>query len=373
MPEVQQPDHRSSEQLQKRVEKDMSRYISAKYGGLEPYTPGEQPQDMKYVKLNTNESPFPPSPKALEAARMALERLQLYPDPECKDLVKAAAPVYGISEDEILFSNGSDEILDFAFMAFCDDRHPAAFPDVTYGFYPVYAQLHHIPYTQIALEKDFSINIDNYKGRKETIFIANPNAPTGIALSASQIEEIVINNPDNVVVVDEAYVDFGAQSCVPLIHKYDNLLIIQTFSKSRSMAGARLGFAIGDRNLIDDLKKIKYSINPYNVNSVTMAAAGAGAFADEEYRIANCKIIMENRAYTCRELKKMGFSMTDSLANFIFVTHPQIPGEELYLKLKEKGVLVRHFKHKRLCEYNRITIGSREQMDILLQKIGELL
>jgi len=270
----------------------MSRFLSSRYGCLEPYTPGEQPRDMKYVKLNTNESPFPPSAKAIEKAQSVLGRLQLYSDPECTELVKTAAQVFGISEDEILFSNGSDEVLNFAFMAFCDERHPAAFPDVTYGFYPVYAELNHIPYTQIALQKDFTINIDNYAGRRETVFIANPNAPTGIALTSDEIETITAANPDNVVVIDEAYVDFGAQSVLPLIHKYNNLLVIQTFSKSRSMAGARLGFAAGCKDLIDDLKKIKYSTNPYNVNSVTIAA-GTGALSDEEYRINNCRIIRE--------------------------------------------------------------------------------
>ena len=257
-------------------------------------------------------------------------------------------------------------------MAFCDEKHPAAFPDVTYGFYPVFAQLNHIPYTQVALRKDFTVNPDNYSGRRETIFIANPNAPTGLALTPLQIGQIAASNPDNVVVIDEAYVDFGAESVIPLIHEYDNLLVIQTFSKSRSMAGARLGFAAGNRELIADLKKIKYSFNPYNVSSMAMAA-GAGALSDEEYRISNCRIIQENREYTSCELKKMGFELTDSLANFIFAVHPDIHGEELYLSLKSRGVLIRHFSLERIKEYNRITIGTRAQMDIFLDNVRDIL
>jgi len=350
----------------------MSRLFSEKYKDLTAYTPGEQPQDMKYVKLNTNESPFPPSPKAVQRAEEALHRLQLYSDPECRKLTEAASRVYQVDPDEILFSNGSDEILDFIFMAYCDDEHPAAFADITYGFYPVFAAINRVPYVEIPLKEDFSLDIADYKGINKTVFLANPNAPTGIALRRNQIEEIIRSNPDNVVVVDEAYVDFGAESCVPLIHKYDNLLVVQTFSKSRSMAGARLGFAIGCKALIRDLNTVKYSVNPYNVNSMTMAA-GIGAFEDEDYRIRNCRTIMDNRAYTVNALKTLGFTMTDSLANFIFVKHPEIRGEALYLELKKRGVLIRHFTKERISDYNRITIGTREQMDVLLKNISEIL
>lgn len=350
----------------------MSRFFSEKYKDLTAYTPGEQPQDMKYVKLNTNESPFPPSPLAVKRAGEVLNRLQLYSDPECKKLVEAAALVYHVDPDEILFSNGSDEILDFIFMAYCDEDHPAAFADITYGFYPVFAAINCLPYEEIPLKEDFSLDIEDYKGIGKTIFLANPNAPTGIALKPEQIEEIIRSNPDNIVVVDEAYVDFGAESCVPLVHKYDNLLVVQTFSKSRSMAGARLGFAIGCKALIRDLNTVKYSVNPYNINSMTMAA-GIGAFEDEDYRIRNCRTIMENRTYTVKELKALGFTMTDSQANFIFVKHPEISGESLYLELKKRGVLIRHFTKERISDYNRITIGTREQMDVLLQNIRGIL
>lgn len=350
----------------------MSRFFSNKYAELTPYTPGEQPKDAQYVKLNTNESPFPPSPNALRLAAEAAGNLQLYSDPECRDLVKKAAEVFGVEEDEILFTNGSDEILNFAFMAFCDESCPVAFPDISYGFYKVFAALNNIPYTQIPLREDFSIAVEDYLSLGKTIVIANPNAPTGIALGVEQIERIIVANPDTVVVIDEAYVDFGAQSVIPLIHKYDNLLVTGTFSKSRSLAGGRLGFGIGCKALIRDLNTIKYSTNPYNVNRMTMAA-GVGVLMDEDYTKANCQTIIKVRAWTVEQLKAMGFETTDSKANFIFAKHPKADGKEIYLRLKQKGVLIRHFDTPRLCEYNRITVGSREQMEIFLNMLKQVL
>jgi len=350
----------------------MSRFFSAKYANLTPYTPGEQPKDAQYVKLNTNESPFPPSPNAIRMAAEAAGKLQLYSDPECRDLVKLAAQVFGVEESEILFTNGSDEILNFAFMAFCDEKTCAAFPDISYGFYKVFAQLNSIPYRLIPLQEDFSIRPEDYYGIGSTVVIANPNAPTGIALTAAQIEEILKNNPDNVVVIDEAYVDFGTESVVPLIHKYDNLLVTGTFSKCRSLAGGRLGFGIGCKALIQDLNTIKYSTNPYNVNRMTMAA-GVGTLMDEAYTRQNCRQVMEVREWTVGQLKDMGFVMTDSRANFLFARHPAADGKEIYLRMKEKGVLIRHFDAPRLCQYNRITVGSREQMEIFLEKLKEVL
>ena len=350
----------------------MSRFFSAKYANLTPYTPGEQPKDTQYVKLNTNESPFPPSPMSRKMAAEAAENLQLYSDPECRDLVKIAADVFDVAEDEILFTNGSDEILNFAFMAYCDESHPVVFPDISYGFYKVFAALNGIPYEQMPLQEDFSIRVEDYLDLNKTIVIANPNAPTGIALSAEQIEEIIRRNPDSVVVIDEAYVDFGAESVVPLIHKYDNLLVTGTFSKCRSLAGGRLGFGIGCKALIGDLNTIKYSTNPYNVNRMTMAA-GVGTLMDEAYTRANCQKVMEVRAWTVERLKTMGFLLTDSKANFLFAKHPTADGKEIYLRLKKKGVLIRHFDTPRLCEYNRITVGSREQMEVFLDKLAEVL
>ncbi len=350
----------------------MSRFFSEKFANLTPYTPGEQPKDTQYVKLNTNESPFPPSPNALKMAAEAAENLQLYSDPECRDLVKKAADIFGVEENEILFTNGSDEILNFAFMAYCDDSHPVVFPDISYGFYKVFAALNGIPYEQIPLAEDFSICPEDYCGIHKTIVIANPNAPTGIVLSTEQIEQIVKSNPNNVVVIDEAYVDFGGQSVIPLTRKYENLLVTGTFSKSRSLAGGRLGFGIGSKALIADLNTIKYSTNPYNVNRMTMAA-GVGTLLDEDYVRANCRTIMEVREWTAAQLKAIGFTMTDSKANFLFAAHPKADGKEIYLRLKAKGVLVRHFDTPRLQRYNRITVGSRAQMETFMEKLKEVL
>lgn len=350
----------------------MSRFFSQKYQALIPYTPGEQPGDMRYIKLNTNESPFPPSPRAQALAAAAAADLQLYSDPQCRSLTEKAAEIFGISPDEILFSNGSDEMLNFAFMAFCDADHPAAFPDITYGFYTVFADLNNIPYTQIPLREDFTVCVDDYIGRDQVIFLANPNAPTGLSLPLTDIEKILRSNPGNVVVIDEAYVDFGGESAVPLIRKYDNLLVIQTFSKSRSMAGGRLGFAIGCRDLIRDLNTIKYATNPYNVNRMTLAA-GLGALEDAEYFAANCRTILENREWTAGSLKELGFTVIDSKTNFLFVRPPRLSGRELYLRLKQNGILVRHFDTPRLTDYDRITIGSMAQMRTLVDTIRQIL
>jgi len=349
----------------------MSRFFSSKYEKLVPYVPGEQPRDMKYIKLNTNESPFPPSPKAVKAAAEIAETLQLYSDPEVTPLVDKMSEVFGVEKDEILMTNGSDEILNFAFMAYCDSEHPAAFANITYGFYPVFCDINSIPYEEIPLRDDFTINIDDYIDINKTIFIANPNAPTGIAVPVSDIEKIVKSNPDNVVVVDEAYVDFGGESCIPLTKKYDNLLVTQTFSKSRSMAGARLGFGIGNKKLIQDLNTIKYSTNPYNINRMTMAA-GVGVLCDEEYTKKNCQTIIENRQFTVEELTKIGFKILDSSSNFIFAKHPKKDGKEIYLELKARGILIRHFDKPLLCQYNRITIGTKEQMQVLIDNMKEM-
>ena len=348
----------------------MSKFLSKKFRALTPYTPGEQPQNRKYIKLNTNESPFPPSEKAVAAAFEEAKRLQLYSDPECKILRAKLAQKLGVSEDEIIFTNGSDDILNFAFMAFCDKG--ASFPDITYGFYPVFAELNRVAAEEIPLRDDFTINISDYCGIGKAVFIANPNAPTGIALSVAEIEKIVASNPDNVVVIDEAYVDFGAESCVPLIKKYDNLLVTQTFSKSRSMAGARLGFGVGNEALIRDLNTIRYSTNPYNINRMTMAA-GVGVLEDEDYTRANCRAVAENREFTKTELERLGFKCLPSKANFIFARHPKYSGKKLYEDLKEKGILIRHFEKDRIKEFNRITIGTREQMLSLIAALEELL
>ena len=350
----------------------MSRFFSQKYKNLIPYTPGEQPKDMKYIKLNTNESPFPPSPKAQEYAKKATDNLQLYPDPECRELTESIAKNLGVKYENVLVTNGSDEILNFAFMAFCDKDNPCVFPDITYGFYTVFAEINNIPYTEIPLQDDFTINVQDYLGIGKNIFIANPNAPTGIALKRDEIEKIIASNPDNIVVIDEAYVDFGGESCVSLINKYDNLIVTQTFSKSRSMAGARLGFGVASAPLIWDMNTVKYSTNPYNINRMTMAA-GLGVMEDEEYTKANCRTIMENREYTVAELKKLGFTTLPSSTNFVFTKHSTVSGEEIYTKLREKGILVRHFTKEKIADYNRITIGSKEEMEALITNLKEIL
>ena len=350
----------------------MSRFQSERLSTLSPYTPGEQPRDMKYVKLNTNESPFAPSQKAQRLAAEAAGKLHLYSDPTCRVLVDKLAEIYGVDPDEVIVTNGSDEVLDFAFQAFCDEGTPALFPDITYGFYPVFAARNGIPYETVALRDDFTIDIEQYFGVGKTIFIANPNAPTGIALTRDEIEQILIHNPDNVVVIDEAYVDFGGESCVPLIKKYDNLLVTQTFSKSRSLAGGRLGFGIGCRALVADLHTVRYSTNPYNVNSMT-AAAGYGVLCDEDYTRGNCRTIIENRDYTTAALRELGFTVLDSKANFVFATTPAMHGEDLYAALKQNGILVRHFQNPRICDFVRISIGTREQMQTLLAVVEGLL
>ncbi|MBQ7802011.1 MAG: histidinol-phosphate transaminase [Oscillospiraceae bacterium] len=347
----------------------MSKFFTSKYASLTPYTPGEQPRDMQYVKLNTNESPFPPSPAVLKAAAEQAGKLQLYSDPELSTLRAQLAEVYGVRPDQVIATNGSDEVLNFAFMAFADE---IAFPDITYGFYPVFAELNHIPYQEIPLKADFSIDPDDYVNLNKTIVIANPNAPTGLCLSLADIERIIQSNPNNVVIVDEAYVDFGGESAVGLVDKYDNLLVTQTFSKSRSMAGARLGFGIGNEKLIADLNTIRYSTNPYNVNRMT-EFAGAAALTENGYYMANCRTIMENRAWTTEALEKLGFQVLPSMANFVFAKSDKIGGEALYLALKQRGVLVRHFTKARIKDYNRITIGTLEQMKTLITAIQDIL
>lgn len=348
----------------------MSRFLNSSLARLVPYTPGEQPKDTKYVKLNTNESPFTPSPLSQKLAAKAAENLQLYSDPECRDLRETAAEYFGIETDEIIFSNGSDEVLNFAFMAFGEKG--VVFPDITYGFYSVFADLYGLDYTEIPLKEDFTVDINDYLGVNKTVFLANPNAPTGIALPLLDIEKIVKSNPDNIVVIDEAYIDFGGVSALPLIKKYDNILITGTFSKSRSLAGGRLGFGIGSKSLIADLNTIRYSTNPYNVNRMT-AAAGIGALKDDKYTKDNCQKIIKNREWTRKELEKLGFTSLPSSANFLFAKHEKLTGKAIYLSLKEKGVLVRYFDKERLKEYNRITIGSPEEMEILIQKLTEVL
>ena len=351
----------------------MSRYLTPTLAGLSPYTPGEQPQDQQYIKLNTNESPYSPSPAVVAAVNAAeVEKLRLYSDPACAQLLAAAAEYHGLSPDEIMPGNGSDENLFFALRAFCDEQHPLAYADVTYGCYSVWCNLMHIPSHILPLEEDFSIDPTKYYGLNETIVIANPNAPTGLALPRSAIEGILKANPNNVVIVDEAYVDFGGESCVPLIHQYDNLLVVQTFSKSRQLAGARLGLAMGNAALIADLNRVKFSLNPYNINRLTLKA-GEAALKDTAYFDATRQKIMDTRAWTAKELANRGFSLTDSRSNFLFARTDRMEGGALYRALKEKGILVRHFDSLRIADYLRITIGTQAQMEALIKALDEIL
>lgn len=351
----------------------MSKFLNKKYADLEVYTPGEQPRDMKYIKLNTNESPYPPSKGVLKAlCKKEAKLLRLYSDPECKNLRKAMAELYNVGEENIYLSNGSDDILNFAFMAFASEEIPAAFPEISYGFYKVFADLYNIKYKKIPLKDDFSIEPKDYFGLNCFIVIANPNAPTGKTISLNDIEEILKTNPDNVVLIDEAYVDFGGESAYRLTKKYKNLLVVGTFSKSRSMAGARLGFAIADKGIIEDLEKIKYSTNPYNINRLTQKL-GEIAVKENDYYMENCKKIIATREYTVKELETLGFTVVPSKANFVFAKSDRISGLKLYESLKKKGVLIRHFESEKIKEYNRITIGTRKEMEIFIKKVAEIL
>ena len=349
----------------------MSKFLSDKYASLLPYTPGEQPKGRSYVKLNTNESPYPPSPLAIEYGCRETKLAMLYSDPEMRDLRKCMSEYYSVSEDSLIMTNGSDEVLNFAFMAFCDKERPAIFADITYGFYKVFAELSGIPYETVPLREDFSLNIDDYIGKRGTVFIANPNAPTGIALPPDEIRRLLLSDRERIVVIDEAYVDFGAESAVALTKEFDNLLVTGTFSKSRSMAGARLGFAIGSPEIIADLHRLRYSTNPYNVGRMALGM-GIGSLLDDAYFKENCKKIADTREAAKEALASLGFVFTDSKANFIFAKHEKIEGEELYLRLKENGILVRHFTQDRIKDYNRITVGSPQEMQILIDKFKEL-
>ncbi len=349
----------------------MSKFLNECFNSLEAYTPGEQPQDKKYIKLNTNESPYPPSKKVLRAVNKgAVADLRLYCDPECKRLKAAMAKLWGVNSENVFLSNGSDDILNFAFMAY--GKKGAAYPDITYGFYKVFAQLHGVESEIIPLKEDFTLDTEKFKGKNKLVVIANPNAPTGFAQPIRKIEEIVAANPDNVVLIDEAYVDFGGESCYKLTAKYDNLLCVGTFSKSRSLAGGRLGFCIANEKLIADLEKIKYSTNPYNINRLTQLT-GIATIEDNAYYLDNCKKIIKTRQWVTDELKALGFEVLPSKANFIFAKSDKISGIKLYEELKVKGVLIRHFEKDRIGDFNRITVGTDKEMKILIEKIKELL
>ena len=349
----------------------MSKYIDSAFAPLKEYVPGEQPKDKKYIKLNTNESPYPPSPSVIKAISSdEVCDLRLYSDPESSALKKAIADVYGVESKNVFVSNGSDEILNFSFMLYGNVKG-AIFPEISYGFYKVFCDLYGIDKTMVPLEEDFTIDKNKYLATGKFTVIANPNAPTGIEMSKEDIEEIIASNKDNVVLIDEAYIDFGGTSCYELISKYDNLIVCRTFSKAYSLAGARLGYCFANEELIKDLEKIKYSTNPYNINRLTQKA-GVAAMAENDYYMANCKKIADTREYTAEELSLLGFEVLSSKTNFIFAKHEKISGADIYTLLRERGILVRHFTDERIKDYNRITIGSREEMETFVSVMKEI-
>ena len=338
-----------------------------------PYTPGEQPNQPDMIKLNTNENPYPPAPKVQQVLKeMDAGDLRLYPDPSAGALVKAIADYYGLNEDQVFVGVGSDDVLAMSFLTFFNGEKPVLFPDITYSFYDVWAELFRIPYERPALDDSFHIKKEDYFKENGGIIFPNPNAPTGVELPLQDIEEILKANPGSVVIVDEAYIDFGAHSALPLISKYDNLLVVQTFSKSRSMAGMRIGFACGNSVLIKYLNDVKYSFNSYTMNRTSLAA-GVAAIGDRDYFEDTCQKIMDTREWTQKELKALGFTFQDSKANFIFAAHKTCPAKQIFEALRARHIYVRYFAKPRIDNYLRITIGTREEMEQLIRFLKDYL
>lgn len=331
-----------------------------------PYVPGEQPQAEHMIKLNTNENPYPPAPGVLKALRdFDADTLRLYPEPTCKALVEAIAENYGLKAEQVFCGVGSDDVLAMIFMTFFNSEKPILFPDITYSFYDVWADMLRIPYETRPLDENFLIKKEDYCGECGGIIFPNPNAPTGILMELSEIEDIVARNRDVIVVVDEAYIDFGGESALPLIEKYDNLLVVQTFSKSRSMAGMRIGFAMGNPKLIRYINDVKYSFNSYTMNR-TALALGVAAIRDKAYFEETRRKIIATREWTKKELKKLGFSFGDSMSNFIFATHESVPAKELFEALRRENIFVRYFAKEHIDNYLRISIGTQEEMETLI-------
>ncbi len=338
-----------------------------------PYTPGEQPNRPNMIKLNTNECPYPPAPgvrKVLD--EFDVDKLRLYPDPQAAVLVDALANYYGVNNTEVFVGVGSDDVLAMIFLTFFNSKDPILFPDITYSFYDVWADLYRIPYKKMLLDEEFNIRKEDYIGGepKGGIIFPNPNAPTGVLMPLSEIEEIVVANPDVIVVVDEAYIDFGGESALPLIRKYDNLLVVQTFSKSRAMAGMRIGYAFGCEKLIKYLNDVKFSFNSYTMDQTTLAL-GVEAIEDDAYFKEIVGKIVNTRERVKKELKELGFCFRDSSSNFIFATHPKYDAVELFEALRAEDIYVRHFGSERIKNYLRITIGTDEEMDTLLAFLKE--
>ncbi|HTJ99430.1 MAG TPA: histidinol-phosphate transaminase [Bordetella sp.] len=355
----------------------MSRYWSPIVAGLSPYVPGEQPKLVNLIKLNTNENPFGPSPKVLAALRADCDdRLRLYPDPGSERLRQAIAAHYGVALPQIFVGNGSDEVLAIAFQALLNHAEPLRFPDITYSFYPVYCGLYGVQYQTIPLTDDFRIDAQDYlpaDGQpRGPILFPNPNAPTGRALPLADIERIVAGNPDAVVVIDEAYVDFGAESAIPLVNRYENVLVVQTLSKSRSLAGLRLGFAIGSPVLIEGLERVKNSFNSYPVDRLAEIGATA-AIEDTEYFDFTRSAVIHTREALGASLRSLGFDVLPSAANFVMARHPARDAAELAAALRETGIIVRHFSHPRIVQYLRISIGTAQECDALVHALRTIL
>lgn len=331
---------------------------------VEPYTPGEQPREEGVIKLNTNENPYPPSPKAVEAASQ-IKNLRKYPDPAAAKLTEAIASYHGLSKEEVFVGVGSDDVLAIAFMTFFNSDKPIFFPDITYSFYPVWAELFRIPYEKKALDQEFKIRPEDYAGENGGVVFPNPNAPTGILMPLDQIEEILKANPDVVVIVDEAYIDFGGISALELTGKYENLLVVQTYSKSRSMAGLRIGYAMGNQDLIRAMNDVKYSYNSYTMNEPSILM-GAAALEDEAYFQETRKKIIDTREWFKDEMRALGFTFPDSKANFLFASHDKFAAGDLFEAAKEQKIYVRYFSQPRIDNYLRITIGTRKEMQALL-------
>lgn len=349
------------------------KFLSEKAAALVPYVPGEQPKDGVYIKLNTNENPYPPSPKALEAIHQAAgDRLRLYPDPESTALKQACAQTWGVKPSQVFVGNGSDEVLAVAFQAFFSGRKNVLMPDISYSFYPVYCNLYDVEAKEVPLKEDFSINVEAFLQPNEGVVIANPNAPTGMALSSAQLETIVKANPDSVVLIDEAYVDFGGESMVPLIEKYDNLLVVCTLSKSRSLAGLRVGFAFGSEALMDGMNRVKNSFNSYPVDFLAQKGAES-AILDRAYFDQTRNKVIEAREWTAKELKRLGFDVLPSKANFVFAKPNGMEAAELFQKLKKEKILVRYFNKPRIDRWLRISIGTMEDMKIMIEKTEAIL
>jgi len=341
--------------------------------GLEPYVPGEQPQDRKYIKLNTNENPYSPSPKVLDALNnFTLKDLRLYPDPECFDLREKLAEYHNIEKRQIFIGNGSDEVLAFSFMAFFNPGQAILFPEITYSFYPVYCNLFNIEYKTISMNEDFAINLSGFNMDNGGVIIPNPNAPTGICLTLKKIEEVLKYNKESVVIIDEAYIDFGGESSINLIDDYPNLLVVQTLSKSRALAGMRVGFAFGDELLIEGLNRVKNSFNSYTIDRLAQIAA-IKSLDDDEYFLSMKEKVIQTRESTAKRLESLGFNVLPSKSNFLFINHPDNFAADIFKWLKEEGILVRYFKQKGIDDYLRVSIGTKNEMAVFLDKIEKYL